>query len=205
MGMGGGCICLFRWNAFRASELAGAQMQRSRNIRKRDWVTAPSNPTSTTLEVSEQSIWLYLVMKLMDFVFQLIYIFYFLLGYISGSIFVLLSHLAVMNEGRTLCCLVATNNINALLFHEYIIQQKTGNQANPVFSSHTWYALESNFATHPTVISNMLLPTELDTAMSPRPFRATITLVMRSGMDVPAARIVKPIISSETPTVSPTW
>lgn len=57
----------------------------------------------------------------------------------------------------------------------------------------------------PTVISNMLLPTELDTAMSPRPFRATITLVMRSGIEVPAARIVKPIISSEIPMVSPAW
>ena len=41
--------------------------------------------------------------------------------------------------------------------------------------------------------------------MSPRPFRATITLVMRSGMDVPAARMVRPMISSEMPIVSPTW
>lgn len=58
---------------------------------------------------------------------------------------------------------------------------------------------------HPTVMSKMLLPTELDTAMSPRPLRATITLVMRSGMDVPAASIVRPIISSEMPMVSPTY
>lgn len=58
--------------------------------------------------------------------------------------------------------------------------------------------------TYPTVISNMLLPTELETAMSPRPLRATITLVIRSGMDVPAARMVRPIISSEMPMVSPT-
>lgn len=57
---------------------------------------------------------------------------------------------------------------------------------------------------HPTVMSKMLLPTELDTAMSPRPLRATITLVMRSGMEVPAASIVRPIISSEMPIVSPT-
>lgn len=57
---------------------------------------------------------------------------------------------------------------------------------------------------HPTVMSNMLEPTELETAMSPRPFRATITLVMRSGMEVPAARIVKPMISSVIPIVSPT-
>ena len=47
--------------------------------------------------------------------------------------------------------------------------------------------------THPTVTSKMLLPTELDTAMSPKPFLATITLVIRSGMDVPAARNVNPI------------
>lgn len=59
--------------------------------------------------------------------------------------------------------------------------------------------------TYPIVISNMLLPTELETAMSPRPLRATITLVIRSGMDVPAARMVRPIISSEMPMVSPTF
>lgn len=57
---------------------------------------------------------------------------------------------------------------------------------------------------HPTVMSKMLLPTELDTAMSPMPLRATITLVMRSGMDVPAAKMVRPMISSEMPMVSPT-
>ena len=48
-------------------------------------------------------------------------------------------------------------------------------------------------ATHPTVTSKMLLPTEEDTAMSPKPFLATMTLVMRSGMEVPAARNVRPI------------
>ncbi len=53
-------------------------------------------------------------------------------------------------------------------------------------------------------MSNMLEPTELDTAMSPRPFRATMTLVIRSGMEVPAARIVSPMISSVIPIVSPT-
>jgi len=46
---------------------------------------------------------------------------------------------------------------------------------------------------YPMVTSKMLLPTELDTAMSPNPFLATITLVMRSGMLVPAARNVRPI------------
>ncbi len=72
------------------------------------------------------------------------------------------------------------------------------------FSSvYSWYR-KGITVTHPTVMSKMLLPTELDTAMSPRPFRATITLVIRSGMDVPAARMVRPMISSEIPTVSPT-
>ena len=47
--------------------------------------------------------------------------------------------------------------------------------------------------THPTVTSKMLLPTDDDTAISPNPFLATITLVIRSGMDVPAARNVRPI------------
>lgn len=58
--------------------------------------------------------------------------------------------------------------------------------------------------THPTVMSKMLEPTELETAMSPRPFRATITLVIRSGIEVPAANMVSPMISSVTQKVSPT-
>lgn len=59
-------------------------------------------------------------------------------------------------------------------------------------------------STYPTVMSKILLPTELDTAMSPSPFRATMTLVIRSGMEVPAAKMVRPIISSLMPIVSPT-
>ena len=47
--------------------------------------------------------------------------------------------------------------------------------------------------THPTVTSKMLDPTDDDTAMSPNPFLATMTLVIRSGMEVPAARKVRPI------------
>jgi hypothetical protein len=47
--------------------------------------------------------------------------------------------------------------------------------------------------THPTVTSNILLPTELDTAISPNPFRATMTEVIKSGMEVPAARKVRPM------------
>jgi hypothetical protein len=47
----------------------------------------------------------------------------------------------------------------------------------------------------PTQMSKMLEPTELDTAMSPSPFLATITEVIRSGILVPAANIVRPITS----------
>ena len=47
--------------------------------------------------------------------------------------------------------------------------------------------------TYPIVTSNILLPMELETAMSPKPFLATKTLVIRSGMLVPAARNVSPI------------
>ena len=49
--------------------------------------------------------------------------------------------------------------------------------------------------TYPIVTSKILLPTELETAISPNPLRATSTDVIKSGMDVPAARKVKPIIS----------
>lgn len=69
-----------------------------------------------------------------------------------------------------------------------------------------WYTNSDSSVqvTYPTVMSKILEPTELDTAISPRPLRATITLVMRSGMEVPAANIVRPIISSVIPIVSPT-
>lgn len=56
---------------------------------------------------------------------------------------------------------------------------------------------------YPTVTSNMLLPTDEDTAISPKPFLATMTEVMRSGMEVPAARAVRPITSGGMPSVSP--
>lgn len=49
----------------------------------------------------------------------------------------------------------------------------------------------------PTVTSKMFEPTELDSAMSPNPFFATITLVSRSGIDVPAASRVSPMIAME--------
>ena len=47
--------------------------------------------------------------------------------------------------------------------------------------------------THPTVTSNIFEPTELDTAISPKPLRATMTDVIKSGIEVPAAKKVKPI------------
>lgn len=57
---------------------------------------------------------------------------------------------------------------------------------------------------NPTVTSKILLPTDEETAMSPKPFLATITLVIRSGIEVPAAKNVNPITSGGSPTVSPT-
>lgn len=47
--------------------------------------------------------------------------------------------------------------------------------------------------TYPTVTSKILLPTDEETAISPNPFRATITLVIKSGIEVPAAKKVRPI------------
>lgn len=46
---------------------------------------------------------------------------------------------------------------------------------------------------YPTQMSKMFDPTDEETAISPRPFRATITDVIKSGIEVPAARKVKPI------------
>ena len=39
----------------------------------------------------------------------------------------------------------------------------------------------------------MFEPTEEETAMSPKPFLATMTEVIKSGIEVPAAKKVKPI------------
>ena len=73
-----------------------------------------------------------------------------------------------------------------------------------ILSRATVYVIhEGNNNAHPTVTSKMLLPTELETAISPNPFRATITLVIRSGMLVPAARNVSPITSGGMRIVSP--
>jgi len=49
----------------------------------------------------------------------------------------------------------------------------------------------------------MLLPMELDNAMSPSPILATITLVSKSGTDVPAAKRVNPMITEGMPIVWP--
>lgn len=50
----------------------------------------------------------------------------------------------------------------------------------------------------------MFEPIEEDTAISPKPCLATITDVNKSGIDVPAARKVKPMIVMGIPSVSPT-
>ena len=50
----------------------------------------------------------------------------------------------------------------------------------------------------------MLDPTEEETAMSPSPFRATRTDVIKSGIDVPADNSVNPIISGGMSKFSPT-
>lgn len=63
---------------------------------------------------------------------------------------------------------------------------------------------DNNNRTNPIVTSKILLPTELETAISPKPFLATRTEVMRSGIDVPAARNVNPMTSGGTSKFSPT-
>lgn len=45
--------------------------------------------------------------------------------------------------------------------------------------------------------SKIFEPTEEETAMSPNPLRATIILVNKSGMEVPAAKNVRPITCKE--------
>ena len=46
---------------------------------------------------------------------------------------------------------------------------------------------------YPTVTSKIFDPTEEETAMSPKPFLATMTDVIKSGIDVPAAKKVNPM------------
>merc|ERR1719402_1017915 len=67
-----------------------------------------------------------------------------------------------------------------------------------------WVMLHSSHGKgNPTVTSKMFDPMEDETAISPCPCLATRTDVMRSGTEVPAARIVKPITASEMPTTFP--
>lgn len=54
------------------------------------------------------------------------------------------------------------------------------------------------------VTSKILDPTEEETAMSPRPFLATRTEVIKSGIDVPADSKVNPMISGGMSKFSPT-
>ena len=55
----------------------------------------------------------------------------------------------------------------------------------------------------PTRTSKMFDPIEDETAMSPNPWRATITELNKSGTDVPAARKVRPMTGSGMPTAAP--
>lgn len=58
--------------------------------------------------------------------------------------------------------------------------------------------------TYPMVTSKILDPTEEETAMSPSPFLATRTEVIKSGIDVPADSKVNPMISGGMSKFSPT-
>jgi hypothetical protein len=70
---------------------------------------------------------------------------------------------------------------------------QTANKKPPPFASRRRPTKKNEKLTHPTQMSKILDPTEEETAMSPSPLRATMTDVIKSGMDVPAARNVKPI------------
>lgn len=98
-----------------------------------------------------------------------------------------------------------SHGMGSLLKQHRVKGRETKTSLSWVASKYGSHCKKQTIAAHPTVMSKMLLPTELDTAMSPMPLRATITLVMRSGMEVPAAKIVRPMISSEIPMVSPTY
>ena len=74
---------------------------------------------------------------------------------------------------------------------EFMLASNIGNSS--LLDTAVSFKSPSPLTTYPTVTSKMLEPTEEETAMSPKPFLATMTLVMRSGMEVPAARKVRPI------------
>lgn len=78
-----------------------------------------------------------------------------------------------------------------------------GVSGSPGFRMYSIRKNKSHGTGRPTQTSKILDPTELDTAMSPSPFRATMTLVIKSGILVPAAKIVNPIISVGITKVSP--
>lgn len=67
--------------------------------------------------------------------------------------------------------------------------------------------LKMEYSSHgngnPTVTSKIFDPIDDDTAMSPRPFFATITEVIKSGTEVPAAKNVSPISEESIFQVSP--
>mmetsp|Transcript_12233 Transcript_12233/g.42959 ORF Transcript_12233/g.42959 Transcript_12233/m.42959 type:complete len:446 (+) Transcript_12233:401-1738(+) len=69
--------------------------------------------------------------------------------------------------------------------------------------SSTMPVLISHGSGSPTLMSKMLEPMEEETAMSPKPLRATITDDSASGIDVPPARMVRPMTASGMPSAKP--
>mmetsp|Transcript_17790 Transcript_17790/g.23047 ORF Transcript_17790/g.23047 Transcript_17790/m.23047 type:complete len:112 (+) Transcript_17790:300-635(+) len=68
----------------------------------------------------------------------------------------------------------------------------------------TTIAVEMNQGTgNPKRMSKMLLPMEEETAISPSPIRAITTLLTASGILVPIARKVRPMIISSMPMTAP--
>lgn len=98
-------------------------------------------------------------------------------------------------------------SINTLNRFWFFIKRVAADEKPMWQQGFAWKAITlapSGVRTYPTVTSNMLLPTEEETAMSPKPFLATMTEVIRSGMEVPAAKNVKPITSGGIVAVSQT-
>ena len=103
------------------------------------------------------------------------------------------------------------------IFHLHAIIDKTRTtsirssnpieQYNPVEETDLSTPLNKTNNNHgrgsPIVTSKMFEPIELEIAMSPKPFLATITDVIKSGTLVPAARSVRPIMVESIFQVSP--
>ena len=91
-----------------------------------------------------------------------------------------------------------SDHLEAILKAVFLVQrQKTFKPPYLKITFSTYVGNSQNTAemvdSYPTVTSKMFDPTDDETAISPKPFRATITLVIKSGMEVPAAKNVRPI------------